>query len=130
MRLAIVALLSGALVAMPALAQRLAGVSDRETTIPNAGRGGITALVFGRGDVMFVRDRRNKWYRVALNSGCFKHRKSDMGADQTRFLIGYDGTFDRMSMIRTRSAGPCAVTSIRRSLAPPQVDRRSPVTLD
>src|SRR5690606_36991628 len=45
----------------------LSGVSPEETRIRS---GQIEEFHRGNGDVIFVRDRENKWYRMALNKGC------------------------------------------------------------
>ena len=62
--------LASVLLAAPVAAAevpKLAGVSDQETRIRS---GEIREFHRGNGDVMFVRDRENKWYRVALNKAC------------------------------------------------------------
>src|SRR5436309_13829004 len=70
MRKAIFAL-GSALIAEPVVGSpvmiHLPGVSDRETTIPY---GDVRQSVRGHGDVVFVRDRDNQWYRLQLTAGC------------------------------------------------------------
>lgn len=108
----------------------LAGVSDEETTIPS---GGISQYHRGKGDVLFVLDRTGSWYRIGLNEGCLSttpriHSVAfDTGKGSSRI--------DRFSRVLIDQGGgtlqaSCKVDSIRRSEAPPQVDSKSPVTLD
>jgi len=105
----------------------LAGVSDEETVI-HSGR--IEQFQRGKGDVVFLRDRENKWYRVALNAGCLK------GASEIQTMAfqtdGVSGRIDRMTKVNLYDGGRrlCLIDSIRRSEAPPQVDSKSRVTLD
>jgi len=129
----LVATIAAGLLAVPLAAQpvtSLPGVSNDETTIP---AGGITRFERGKGDVVFVLDRRGRWYRVGLNEGCLRATpkinalsfgdalSSDRVDRFTRVMIdGLDG-----SMRLT-----CSIESIRSSEAPPQVDSTSPVTLD
>lgn len=110
--------------------QHLAGVADEETTIPS---GGIKQYHAGKGDVVFVLDRAGRWYRVGLNEGCLSKtpRIQSLAFDQP------DGAqrIDRFTTVRIKQdAGAlqhtCRIASIRRSEAPPQVDSKSPVTLD
>jgi hypothetical protein len=54
-----------------AAASPLAGVSDEETRISS---GEIREYHRGNGDVMFMRDRENKWFRVEFNPGCLRAR--------------------------------------------------------
>lgn len=122
--------LTAALIASPLLASapfhHLAGVSDRETVIPY---GDIQQSVRGHGDVFFVRDRNNRWYRLQFNAGCagtatdantlvFKQHNSGQQIDRFTTVVIPE---------ETRS---CAIESIRASEAPPQVNSRSLVTLD
>ena len=121
------------LVATPAAAQSTAslpGVADQETTIPS---GSISQYHRGNGDVLFVLDRTGRWYRVGLNEGClsssprihslaFQHRGGSQRVDRfTTVLIDPVGGAFRTT---------CAIDSIRRSEAPPQINSKSPVTLD
>jgi hypothetical protein len=121
--------LAAALVAMPlatAAASPLAGVSDEETSIRS---GDIREFHRGNGDVMFVRDRENKWYRVALNAGCLGNDwAGDKVAFRTRDVSGEINTFTEVRFLEQGRA--CNIDSIRRSVAPPQVDSKSPITLD
>ena len=124
-----IALALAALSATPALATApavsLPGVSDRETNI----LGSVAQYVLGKGDVLFVRDRINRWYRVALTLGC---RQSAWPQDTVQFegdrTIGMIDTFSHVHFLR--EGRTCGIDSIRKSAAPPQVDSRSPVTLD
>jgi len=118
-----------ALVAMPLAAANgpaLAGVSDEETRIRS---GEIQEFHRGNGDVIFVRDRENKWYRVALNAGC-------LGDDWVGERIAFrtrdvSGEINKLTEVRFIEQGRgCNIDSIRRSVAPPQVDSKSPITLD
>ncbi len=117
-----------AMAVMPATAQSLPGVSDTETTIAYAGNGGIGQIVKGHGDVLFVRDRADKWYRVQTNSGCLRQYRDSM----TMIVdTGNNARFDKFSHLRIpQLAITCGVNSIRASEAPPQVDSNSIVTLD
>ncbi len=109
--------------------QHLAGVSDEETTIS----GSIRQYHRGNGDVVFVLDQAGRWYRVGLNEGCLK-------ATPRIFNLSFDVTdgvsrIDRFTRVLIDQGGgtlqtSCKVDSIRRSEAPPQVDSKSPVTLD
>ena len=129
MRKAIFALAS-ALVAAPLLAspymQHLAGVSDRETVIPY---GDIRQSVLGHRDVLFVRDRDNQWYRLQLNAGC-----RGLTTDVNTLVFNHHGASQQIDRFTTvvipEEARTCGIESIRQSLAPPQVNSRSPVTLD
>ena len=126
--------LAAALIAAPLAASpvttHLAGVSDEETNIPP---GGITQFHRGNGDVLFVLDRAGRWYRVGLNEGCLKNATR---IDSIAF--GVNDAFDRIDRFTTilvrESNGSfgysCNVRSIRRSEAPPQINSKSPVTLD
>ena len=105
----------------------LAGVSDEETTIPS---GTIEQFVRGKGDVLFVRDRTAHWYRLTLNAGCLKAAPS---IDAVTFDFGGAATqIDRFTRVTLDGPDPrtCAIASIRASVPPPQVDSKSPVTLD
>lgn len=122
--------ISAALLTAPVAAApvaNLAGVSDEETVIRSSQ---LREFHRGKGDVVFVRDRTNAWYRMQLNEGClegpgrFRSMTVDSGAvsdriDKFSTVTFYDG------MRRT-----CMIDSIRRSVAPPQVDSTSPITLD
>ena len=105
---------------------KLAGISDKETTIAF---GAPQQVERGHGDVLFVRDRANKWYRVALNHGCL-HGPLQMN----HIVFNHNGPttgIDRFTTVElTDDLRTCAITSIRASAPPPQVDRKSIVTLD
>jgi hypothetical protein len=107
-------------------APSLAGVSDQETDIRS---GQIEEFHRGNGDVVFVRDRENKWYRVALNAGCLG---SDWAGENIAFRArDLSGEINRLTEVRFPEQGRgCNIDSIRRSVAPPQVDSKSPITLD
>ena len=116
--------------AATAAPQHLAGVSDEETRIPS---GGITQYERGNGDVLFVRDRLNRWYRLGLNEGCLSNSPRIYS-----LTFGYsDGIarVDRFSKVLIKDSSgalvfSCGIDSIRRSEAPPQINSESPVTLD
>ena len=123
-------LVATALLAAPVAAttapESLAGVADEETTIPS---GEIREFHRGHGDVLFVRHRTDRWYRVELNKGCLKTLAR---SDQLMFDRSSPGDrIDRFTRVRQPVMGTnCSITSIRRSVAPPQVDSKSPITLD
>lgn len=126
---AIAALLS-APVAAPLMATdgpSLAGVSDDETEIRS---GQIREFHRGHGDVFFMRDRENKWYRVQLNPGCLK----GIGDPRAISVNARDvsGRVNKLSQVVVYDGmtAHCNIDSIRRSVAPPQVDSKSPITLD
>jgi hypothetical protein len=129
MRKAIFAL-GSALLAAPLLAspyvQHLPGVSDRETVIPY---GDVRQSVRGHGDVLFVRDRDNQWYRLKLTAGCTINV-----TDVNTLIFNHHGGSQQVDRFTTilipEEARSCAIESIRESLAPPQINSRSPVTLD
>ena len=79
---------------------------------------------------MFVRDRENKWFRVAFNAGCLK------GTSDPRSMSfstqDASGRIDQLTRVTVYGAmtRTCLIDSIRRSVAPPQVDSKSPITLD
>jgi hypothetical protein len=128
--LKVILALGSALTAAPLLASpamlHLPGVSDTETTIPY---GDIRQSVRGHGDVFFVRDRDNQWYRLQFNAGC-----AGNATDANTLIFrqhGVGGQVDRFTtVVIPEEARSCAIESIRQSLAPPQVNSRSPVTLD
>ena len=128
--LAFAASLIAAPLAASPVTTHLAGVSDEETNIPP---GGITQFHRGNGDVLFVLDRAGRWYRVGLNEGCLKNATR---IDSIAF--GVNDAFERIDRFTTilvrESNGSfgysCNVQSIRRSEAPPQINSKSPVTLD
>ena len=129
MRKAVFAL-GSALIAAPVLASpvliHLPGVSDRETTIPY---GDVRQSVRGHGDVLFVRDRDNRWYRLQLTGGCTR-----TATDANTLVFNHHGASQQIDRFTTvvipEEATSCAIESIRESAPPPQVDLRSPVTLD
>jgi hypothetical protein len=124
--LAVAATLIAAPLAAAPAANPLPGVSDQETEIAY---GGIQQFERGHGDVLFVRDSADRWYRLALNDGCLK------GSVQMRRILfrnsGPGSRIDRFTTIQLPDdLRTCAIESIRRSAPPPQVDSHSPVTLD
>lgn len=119
------AVIAAPLAASPAVTH-LPGVSDRETTIAY---GEVQQVERGHGDVLFVRDRTNQWYRLGLNQGCLR---GPIQFDRVVFdHVSPTSGIDRFTMVRLpRDLRSCAIQSIRASAPPPQVDSRSPVTLD
>jgi hypothetical protein len=119
------ALLAAPLLASPVL-QPLPGVSNRETIIPY---GDVNQSVLGRGDVLFVKDRSNRWYRLQLNRGCL-----GLTTDANSLVFNHHGSsqeIDRFTTIRVpEEVRTCAIESIRASLPPQKIDSRSPVTGD
>ena len=104
----------------------LAGVSDEETRIRS---GKIAEFHRGNGDVIFVRDRENQWFRVGLNTGCLG---DDWAGEKIAFRPrDFSGEINRLTEIHfLDQSRRCNIDSIRRSVAPPQVDSKSPITLD
>lgn len=98
-------------VAAPAIAkERPIGV---ETVIQNASNGGIRAFEIESPSIVYLRDRRERWYRVELTGGCFwltKLRTLSFDTDAT-------GRFDRFSSVRSEQHS-CGVVSIKTSAAP------------
>lgn len=122
--------LGSALVAAPLLAspymQHLPGVSDRETVIPY---GDVQQSVRGNGDVFFVKDRTNQWYRLQLNAGCTQNV-----TDANTIFFNHHGASQQLDRFTTiaipEEARSCAIESIRASLPPRMMDARSPVSGD
>ena len=121
---------TAALLAAPALSAptpQLAGVSDEETVIRSSD---IREFHRGKGDVVFVRDRTNAWYRLQLNEGCLEGpgRFHSMTVESDAAT----GRIDKFSTVSFHDGmhRTCMIDSIRRSVAPPQVDSKSPITLD
>jgi hypothetical protein len=119
------ALVASSLAASP-VAKSLAGVSDKETAIPYRE---IRNSVRGHGDVFFVQDRANQWYRLQVNEGCARDT-----SDANGLIFRHRGPshqIDRFTSIFISGAmRSCAIRSIRKSQPPPQIDSKSPVTLD
>lgn len=106
-------------------AQSLAGVSDKETKIHS----NLIDFQRGKGDVLFVRDRENKWYRVQTNKGCLAGHS--IGRSLTVKFRSVGGNINTKSELYFDEYGiNCRIESIRSSVAPPQVDSKSPITLD
>ena len=104
----------------------LPGIGNKETIIPYAE---IRRSFPGHGDVAFVQDRGNQWYRVQFNQGCLA------GITQLNSVIyrrqGVGSQIDRFTtVIIGGGAKTCTIRSIRSSKPPPQVDPKSPVTLE
>lgn len=120
--------IAAAILAVPLAAQpqSLPGVSDQETTIRS---GRIVDFERGHGDVLFVRDRLNKWYRLELNRNCIAgHDVGRRAAFEPRDISGHINKLTRV--VFTEHGISCNIDSIRSSVAPPQVDSQSPITLD
>jgi hypothetical protein len=104
----------------------LPGISDKETIIPYRE---IQQSVRGHGDVFFVRDRANHWYRLQLNEGCARGT-----SDANGLVFRHQGPSRQIDRFTTVFIGgerrTCAITSIRKSEPPPQIDSKSPVTLE
>ena len=121
--------LGAALVAAPSFAappvHHLPGVSDKETIIPY---GDIRQSVRGHGNVYFVRDRANQWYRLQMNEGC------RTGSSDNSLIFRHHGSSRQIDRFTTVIIGgemsSCAIKSIRKSQAPPQVNSKSVVTLE
>jgi len=104
--------LGSVVVAAPLLASpivnHLAGVSDRETVIPY---GDVSQSVRGHGDVLFVRDRDNRWYRLQLNGGC-----SSNVTDVNTLIFHHHGSSQQIDRFTTISIPEerrsCAIESI------------------
>ncbi len=88
-----------------------------ETTITFASNGGIRNYHPGEPGIVYLQDRRLRWYRVRLSGDCLQSRT---GLDTLAFETDVTGTFDRFSTIRSSRfpAQVCGVTSIRSSLPP------------
>ena len=79
--------------------------------------------------MIFVRDRENKWYRVQLNTNCLNgNYEGESAAFRSRDVSGQINKLTEVSFPETGIR--CNIDSIRRSAPPPQVDSKSPVTLD
>lgn len=112
----------------PLAAQSLPGVSDEETTIDITSRG-IAQVEFGKGDIAFVRDGINRWYRVRLTKGCLSGNFSKQ--DPAIFDSGAGDRIDQLTTVRfPRNGRICGIDSIRRSERPKMVDSKSRVPLD
>lgn len=106
-------------------AQEIPGVKNEETKIRS---GQILDVYRGQGDAVYVRDRDNRWFRLGLNDGCL-----DRGRILTPFavskLMGSSGSIRRGDQV-SLGGQRCVIVSIRRSVAPPQVDSNSPIPVD
>jgi hypothetical protein len=110
MKIIVIAL---AVIAAPVLAGQ-----DKQTVIVNASNGGIRDYQAGAPGEVFLRDRTERWYRVALTGDCL-----DSKTDQAALSFSTDttGTFDRFSRVSSsRFPGRvCGVKSIVASPPPP-----------
>lgn len=106
---------------LPLLA--LASAADREpigkeTVIRFAGGGNLREWQRGGpvSDVLYVRDRTERWYKVTLTGPC----RFDRPLDTLSYTTDPTGTFDRFSRIRVARFPDqsCGVKSIRTSLPP------------
>lgn len=102
-----------ALLAAPALAAQ-----GKQTVISNASNGGIRDYQAGAPGEVFLRDRTERWYRVALTGDCLD---SKTNLATLKFSTDTTGTFDRFSRVSSsRYPGRvCGVTSIVASPPPP-----------
>ncbi len=91
----------------------------RETVITFVGGGGLRDWRRdpSRRDVLLVRDRTERWYRVTLSGPCGAFRRS---LDTLSYTTDPNGTFDRFSRIRFGSFPnqQCRVRSIVASVSP------------
>ena len=114
-----IGLMMAAMIAAPATAptttQRAIGA---EATIPFASNGGLRSWQAGepRSGILYVRDRRERWYEVALTGPCTTNR----ALDRLTYTTDAIGTFDRFSQVAVGQYPNqvCGVTSIRNSLPP------------
>jgi hypothetical protein len=123
---AIAATLSAApLGAAVSAGEPLPGIASQETTISST----IMGFERGHGDILFVRDAADRWYRVELNDGCLR---GTVPLRRILFRIQAGSQrIDRFTKVDLpQDLRTCAIESIRRSAAPPQVDSHSAVTLD
>lgn len=92
----------------------------QETVITYAGNGALRDWRRDpdREDVLYVRHRTERWYRVTLSGPCQGLRR---GLDGLIYTTDANGTFDRFSRIRFSSLPnqSCLVRSIVRSAPPP-----------
>lgn len=98
-----------------------------ETIINQVGGGGLRDWrpAPGRKDVLYVRDRTERWYQVTLTGPCERFRRN---LDTLSYSTDAVGNFDRFSRLRLLSLPnqACGVKGIRRSTPPADapVDRR------
>ena len=101
-----------------------APVAPKETVIHHAANGGIRNFQPGppRSSVVYLQDRRLKWYRVTLTGPCLP----DRSLQAISFKTDSTGTFDRFSQIASRRypGRTCGVRSIVDSPAPPGQPKR------
>lgn len=108
---------------LPLLALASAAAADsepigKETVIRFAGGGNLREWQRGgpKSDVLYVRDRTERWYKVTLTGPC----RFDRPLDTLSYTTDPTGTFDRFSRIRVARFPDqsCGVKSIRISLPP------------
>jgi len=98
-----------------------------ETVIRQVGGGGLRNWrpAPGRKDVLYVRDRTERWYQVTLTGPCESLQRN---LDTLSYTTDPVGNFDRFSRLRLASIPQqnCGVAGIRRSTPPADapVDRR------
>ncbi len=99
----------------PAIDTRQMGA---ETVINFAANGGLRGWDPGepRSGIVYVRDRRERWYQVTLTGPCVTNRS----LDELTYTTDNTGTFDRFSRVKVGQYPNqvCGVTSIRNSLPP------------
>lgn len=92
----------------------------RETTIEFASNGGLRDWQRGPAgsDIVYVRDRTERWYQVTLTGPCARYATQDALVYTTDNNGTFD-TFSRVSVPRQMPGAVCGVTSIKTSLPPP-----------
>jgi hypothetical protein len=119
MKTLVIALAGVAALAGPAAAAPPPSDRAAEVRIPFPGRGGIRSFHAEGDEILYIQDRRKRWYRAELYGPC-------LGLGHA-LAIGYDtrgtGSFDRFSHIivgRER----CAIQSLTASDGPPRKQRK------
>ena len=98
-----------------------------ETVISQVGSGGLRNWrpAPGRKDVLYVRDRTERWYQVTLTGPCESLQRN---LDTLSYTTDPAGRFDRFSRLQlaSRPYQACGVKSLRRSTPPADapVDRQ------
>lgn len=88
-------------------------LSPGETSIQNAGAGGIRDWYSNNERSIYLRDRTGRWYLATFNGVC----PNLPSAQTVRFDADAAGSFDRFSSISTEY-GRCQVGSVVPTLAP------------
>ena len=91
--------------------------AGKETFISFASNGGLRDWQAGPDrNIIYVRDRQEQWYRVALTGPCATYP-----LDTLTYTTDDNGTFDTFSTLRFARypLTTCGVTSIRASTPPP-----------